>query len=181
MKKIGLLVAPVLLALGCGGIDSLFDGGALDGGADMTVVTPYQVQTGTYLQSMTSTVNTTCGVVDPVAAQAALNGAQRRVYNDAMGNLCFETVVTSGQPVLIGCGMVSFNKGTLSSKNIAFADTKCQWTSDTTIDITVTAKNTIQIDKFTQTRSQWGTVSGGAGPCTQVSACNVNWSAKLAM
>ena len=25
MKKIGLLVAPVLLALGCGGIDSLFD------------------------------------------------------------------------------------------------------------------------------------------------------------
>ncbi len=180
MKKIGLLVAPVLLALGCGGIDSLFDGGALDGGADMTVVTPYQVQTGTYVQSMTSTVNTTCSVVDAVAAQAALNGAQRRLYNDAMGNLCIETVVTSGQPVLIGCGMVSFNKGQLKSTGIAFADTKCQWTSTTTIDITVTARNTIKIDKFSQDRSQWGSVMGGGG-CAQVSPCNVNWSANLSM
>ena len=179
MKKIGLLVAPVLLALGCGGIDSLFDGGALDGGADMTVVTPYQVQTGKYAQSSTSTVNTTCGVVDPVAAQATLNSSVRNVYNDAMGNLCFETVVTSGQPVLIGCGMVSFNKGQLKSTGIAFNDGKCQWTSNTTIDITVTAKNTIKIDKFSQDRSQWGSVT--AGSCSQVSACNVNWSAILSM
>jgi hypothetical protein len=171
MKKLGLLVAPVLLALGCGGIDSLFDGG-IDGG-----VTPFQVQSANYTQSATSTVSTTCGVIDPVAAQTALNGSQRHVYNDAMGNLCFETVVTSGQPVLIGCGMVSFNKGQLKSTGIAFNDGKCQWTSSTTIDITVTAKNTIKIDKFSQDRSQWGSVT--AGSCSQVSACNVNWSATL--
>ena len=105
------------------------------------------MQSANYTQSATSTVSTTCGVIDPVAAQTALNGSQRHVYNDAMGNLCFETVVTSGQPVLIGCGMVSFNKGQLKSTGIAFNDGKCQWTSSTTIDITVTAKNTIKIDK----------------------------------
>lgn len=180
MKKLGLLLlSPLLFAVGCGG-DCLTDPTGPECVCGST--TAFQVQDGNYKQSMTSNpITSTCStqVFDPVAARSQIEGALRHVYNPGTGEVCIETVPAAGmQPVKIGCGMVKCNKGTLTSL-VAFEDTKCRWTADTKIDITVTAKNTISIDSFKQTRTQWGSVSMGS--CVQTTDCTVNYSALLSM
>jgi len=178
MKKLGLLIAPVLFALGCGGVDDLLngtDGGSLVcGGA-----TIYQVQDKNYTQSGTSNpISTTClaTTFDPVAARAQLEGVLRHLYNDGTGSLCIESVPAAGmQPTKIGCGMVNCNKGTLTSL-IAYSDANCTWTADTSINVTVTARNTVSV-MLTQNRVQFGSVT--AGSCKQTTPCTVSYSATL--
>ena len=58
MKKLGLLVAPVLLTLACGGVDDIL--GGTDGSTVSPCaagVVPYQVKTGVYTTDAVLAVN----------------------------------------------------------------------------------------------------------------------------
>ena len=181
MKKLFLLAAaPVLFALGCGGIDCALNSNdpscsAADGG-----VVAFQVQDGNYKQSNTSTVSSTClaTTFDPITARTQLEGVLRHVFNPGTGELCIESVPAVGmQPVKIGCGQVRDNKGTLTSL-VAYDDGTCQWTANTSIDLTVTARNSLSF-KLSQGRVQYKSTT--AGSCKQTTDCNVGYSANLAM
>ncbi len=177
MKKLAFLFAPILGVLGCGGgLDCVVTPNDPACAADMSP-TLYQVQTGLYKQSGTSTVTSDCStaVIDPVAARAALDTANRNVRNDTThGALCIES--SSGGTVL-GCATVRNNEGSFTSTAVSWNDGTCIWTADTTMTIKVTAKNTLSVQPFSQKRYNWQSVT--AGSCKQATTCNVSWSATL--
>jgi hypothetical protein len=176
MKKLFLLMAaPVLFSLGCGGIDCVVSPNDPSCLSDV-----FQVQDGNYKQSNTSTITSTClaTTFDPTTARTALEGTLRHVYNAGTGEICIESVPAAGmQPVKIGCGMVRQNKGTLTSL-IAYDDGVCQWTANTSIDLKVTAKNSLSFT-LSQQRVQYKSTT--AGSCKQTTDCTVGYSANLAM
>lgn len=178
MKRLWLLAAaPVVFALGCGGIDCLVTPDDPSCKPDMPAA--YQVKDGNYKQSNTSTISSTClsTTFDPVAARTQLEGTLRHVYNAGTGEICIESVPAAGmQPVKIGCGQVRDNKGTLTSL-VAYDDGVCQWTADTSIDLTVTAPSTLSF-ALTQKRVQYKST---AGACKQTTDCTVGYSANLAL
>lgn len=84
MKKFALLLAPVVFALGCGGVDCLVTPSDPSCKTDCTAgVTPYQVKTGVYKTGSVPSVNETCGL----GLTAASLQTDRELANDAQGNI----------------------------------------------------------------------------------------------
>jgi len=173
MKKLGLLIAPVLLALGCGGLDDVLgpaDGGVC-GGATVYALhssAPYNV-------SSVSTVTTNCTYFDPVAAQTALNGSTKVLDNtSANGTPCFKNNTTP--PTDWACMDVSCNAATGKSTTYSVDDGSCIYTQVVNVSGTVTGVSQMNISVSIQ-RSKF--MSKTAGSCKQVQDCSVSYSAKL--
>jgi hypothetical protein len=149
MKKLSLLALPVLFALGCGGVDTLFGDGGLDSGSVCAAgVTPYQIKTGVYKTQSVPSVTENCGL----GLTAANLMTDREVANDAQGNITVYSLSTTPKAPL-GTGPVRCNMGTLTGSDIANAS-GCDFTRQTTVSMTVTAANQFTI-AVTQTRSNF--------------------------
>ncbi len=178
MKKLGLLIAPVLFALGCGGLDDVLTGA--DAGVCGPGINPHQLQNSPAYSTKAGSVtqfSTTCSNVDPVATQSALGTAVREFTNESGnggGQCIWTTGLTPNQK--LGCGQLSCNKGTMVGA-YSQANTDCTFDVSNSITVSVLGRNNVQYC-LTQTRQNHGSTSGGPG-CKQTSTCTVSYCAEL--
>jgi len=178
MKKLGLLIAPVLFALGCGGLDDILMGA--DGGVCGAGVNPFQLQNSAAYNTKAGTVSqfsTTCSNVDSAATQSALSTAVREFSNDSAngGAQCIWTTGLNPNQKL-GCGQLSCNKGTMTGAYTQ-ANTDCTFDVSNSITVSVLGRNNVQYC-LTQTRQNHSTTAGGPG-CKQTATCTVSYCAEL--
>jgi hypothetical protein len=174
MKKFALLLAPVVFALGCGGVDCLVTPSDPSCKTDCTAgVTPYQVKTGVYKTGSVPSVNETCGL----GLTAASLQTDRELANDAQGNITVYSLSTTPKTAL-GTGPVRCNQGTLTSSDIANS-AGCDFSRSTTVAMTVTAANQVTI-AVTQTRSNFKQDASGTTckpPAT--GSCTITYTANM--
>ena len=175
MKKLGLLVAPVLLTLACGGVDDIL--GGTDGSTVSPCaagVVPYQVKTGVYTTVSVPSVTENCGL----GLTAANLMTDRELANDGQGNLTLFSLSTTPKSSL-GTGMVSCNMGTLKASDITNDSAGCDFSRSTSLALTVTAANQITI-AVTQTRSNFKQdASGMTCKVPAGGSCTVSYTANM--
>lgn len=173
MKKLSLLALPVLFALGCGGVDSLFGDGGTDGGVCKAGVTPFQIKTGVYKTLSVPAVSENCGL----GLTAANLMTDREVANDAQGNITLYSLSTTPK-VPLGTGPVSCNMGTLTGSDIANS-AGCDFTRQTTVALTVTAANQLSL-AVTQVRSSFKQdASGTTCKPPAGNSCTITYTASM--
>ena len=174
MKKLGLLVAPVLLTLACGGVDDIL--GGTDGSTVSPCaagVVPYQVKTGVYTTVSVPSVTENCGL----GLTAANLMTDRELANDGQGNLTLFSLSTTPKSSL-GTGMVSCNMGTLKGSDIANS-AGCDFSRSTSLALTVTAANQITI-AVTQSRSNFKQdASGKTCKVPSGGSCTISYTANM--
>ena len=173
MKKLSLLALPVLFALGCGGIDSLFDGGTTDSGPCKAGVVPFQIKTGVYKTLSVPAVTENCNL----GLTAANLMTDREVANDAQGNITVYSLSTTPKAPL-GTGPVSCNAGALTGSDIANG-AGCDFTRSTSVTMTVTAANQFTI-AVVQTRSNFKQdASGTTCKPPANNTCTISYTANM--
>ena len=182
MKKLSLLALPVLFALGCGGVDSLFGDGGIDGGPCAAGVTPYQIKTGTGY----ATSKVAAGPVEDCGlglTAANLVGSTREVANSGQGIISIYSLGTSSK-LLLGSGSINCNVGTLTSSGVKFTANGCDMTLTTTVAVTVTGPS--QMDyAVDQNRSNFTQdPTPGAMACAYLKApvknsCKITYTATM--
>lgn len=172
MKKILCslaLAALPLFAASCG-VDEFLNG-KTDGGTGpcATGVTPYQIQTGSYMTQSASIITDTC----QLGLTAADVMDNRSVQNDAQGNI---TLVAADNSTILGTGPVSCNKGTLSqSAGITLSSGPCTYKQTSTVDMAVTSANTFNVT-ITYMRQYMNTAGM---TCTKPASCTIAFSATM--
>lgn len=171
LRTLALLALPVMFTASCG-LDTFFgDGGSLDGGTGPCAqgVTPFQIQTGSYMTQMATIISDTCQL--NLTPQDVMDN--RSVQNDAMGNI---TLVAADNSTILGTGAVSCNKGTLTqSAGITLASGPCTYRQTSTVDMTVTSANTFNVT-ITYNRTYMNTAGM---TCTKPASCTISFTAQM--
>lgn len=166
--RLALLSLPALFAASCG-LDE-FVGGNTDGGACATGVTPYQIQTGSYMTQSATIISDTCQL--GLTAQDVMDS--RSVQNDGAGNI---TLVAADNSTILGTGAVRCNKGQLTqSAGITLTSAPCTYKQTSTVDMTVTSANTFSV---TITYNRQYMNSGAGMNCTRPATCTIAFSATM--
>lgn len=172
LRTLALLALPIMFTASCG-LDTFFgDGGNLDGGSSGTCdpgVTPFQIQTGSYMTQMATIVSDTCQL--NLTAQDVSDN--RSVQNDAMGNI---TLVAADNSTILGTGPVRCNKGSLTqSAGITLASGPCTYRQTSVVDMTVTSANTFNVT-ITYNRTYMNTAGM---TCTKPANCTISFTAQM--
>lgn len=167
--RLALLSLPALFAASCG-VDDFF---GTDGGTNNPCaagVTPYQIQTGAYMTQSANIISDTCQL--GLTPQDVMDN--RSVQNDGQGNI---TLVAADNSTILGTGMVSCNKGTLTqSAGINLTSPPCTYKQTSTVDMTVTSANTFNV---TITYNRQYSNSGSGMTCTKPASCTIAFSATM--
>lgn len=171
LRTLALLALPVMFTASCG-LDTFFgDGGNIDGGSNAcnAGVTPFQIQTGTYMTQGANILSDTCGLM--LTAQDVSDN--RSVQNDAMGNI---TLVAADNSTILGTGPVRCNTGTLTqSAGITLASGPCTYKQTSVVDMTVTSANTFNVT-ITYNRTYMNTAGM---TCSRPANCVISFSAQM--
>ena len=171
LRTLALLALPVMFTASCG-LDTFFgDGGNLDGstGACDSGVTPFQIQTGSYMTQLANVVSDSCGLM--LTAQDVSDN--RSVANDAMGNI---TLFAADGSTSLGTGAVRCNKGTLTqSQGITLMSGPCTYRQTSTVDMAVTSANTFNVT-VTYNRTYMNTAGM---TCTRPANCTIIFTAQM--
>lgn len=174
MKKLGLLIAPVLFALGCGGLDDVL------GGVDAAVCggqTVHRLPVGVYNNNGTvKNFSTTCNAsyIDPVTTQTALQQASRVFDNQSGTYLCFSNNATPKTEW--GCFASNCNMVTPMAKDQYIDDGKCNCHQKVNLSGTVNAIGVLQLNVKVEKDT---CTSSTAGSCTQTTACTVSYDVTM--
>lgn len=173
MKKLGLLLAPVLFAMGCGGLDDVLNGvdGGVCGGKD-----PHRLPAGNYGNNGTVTnFSSTCNAtyIDPTKTVAALNTAVRG-FNNTMGtDTCF---LNSGSNTNWACFLASCNVVSPNAKSQAVDDTVCNCNQTVSLSGTV---DSIGVLSLAVKVNKSNCLSSSGSSCPQTTACEINYNVKM--